>query len=165
MNTHFIMLVLNCLLIEHNIRQTYLIQNHDIIESRLYTISKTYPLLNHRKTNYGIIISKNKLDNYDPYHKLGKFLGYPTYDQYSINKKYKENGYIFHVKVKLIKNNVITLFSFVAKDLSLKNKIHKLLAHIKETIYDSEYSTYIKQIYIEQLKKRNNKIIEVNFIY
>jgi len=173
MNINFIMLVLNCLLVQHNVRQAYLIQNHDIIESRLYTISKTYPLLNHRKTNYGIIISKNKLgDDYDdeddPYHnhKLGKLLGYPTYDQYPISKKDKENGYYtFHVKVKLINNNMITLFSFVASNLSSENKIYDILNHIKETLLNSEYSVYIKRIYIERLKKRNNKIIELKFIY
>lgn len=169
MNTHFIILVLNCLLIQHNVRQAHLIQNHDIIESRLYTISKTYPLLNQRKTNDGIIISKNKLDDdYDPYYnqKLGKLLGYPISDQHPISKKDKENGYYtYHVKVKLIKNNMITLFSFVAKDLSFKNKIHDLLGYIKEILYDSEYSIYIKHIYIERLKKRNNEIIEVKFIY
>jgi len=168
MNTHFIILVLNCLLIQNNVRQAYLIQNHDIIESKLYTISKTYPLLNQRKTNYGVIISKNKLDDDyddedDPYHnhKLGKLLGYPTYDQYPISKKDKENGYYtYHVKVKLVKNNVITLFSFVAKDVSNEDKVHDLLYYIKDSLFDSEYSTYIKKIFIERLKKRNNKIIE-----
>ena len=147
--------------------------NHDIIESTLYTISKTYPLLNQRKTNYGIIISKNKLDDGyddedDPYHnhKLGKLLGYPTYDQYPISRKDKENGYYtFHIKVKLIKKNMITLFSFVASDLSSENKIYDILTHIKETLFDSEYSMYIKRIYIERLKKRDNKIIELKFIY
>lgn len=173
MNTNFIMLVLNCLLIQYDVRQAYLIQNHDIIESTLYTISKTYPLLNQRKTNYGIIISKNKLDDGyddedDPYHnhKLGKLLGYPTYDQYPISRKDKENGYYtFHIKVKLIKKNMITLFSFVASDLSSENKIYDILTHIKETLFDSEYSMYIKRIYIERLKKRDNKIIELKFIY
>ena len=177
MNTHFIILVLNCILLQHNVRQGYLIQNSDVIESTLYTISKTYPTLNQRKTNYGVIISKNKLeDDYDneddPYHnyKLGKLLGYPTVDQYPISKKDKEKGYyVYHVNVKLIKKNRVTLFSFVAKDLSFENEIYELLDYIKDTLYDSEYAIYIKDIYIKRIKKvlidkQPEKIVEIKFI-
>jgi hypothetical protein len=161
MNTHFMILVLNCILIQNNVRGGFLIQNHDIIESTVYTISNTYSTLNQRNTSYGILVTKNKLNNeydnkddIDYNYKLGKLLGYPTYKQFPISKKDKANGYYtYHVKVVLINNEKITLFSFVAKDLSTENKIYELLSHIKDTLYDSEYSNYIKNIYLDRIKK------------
>lgn len=154
-------LVLNCILIQNNVRGGFLIQNHDIIESTVYTISNTYSTLNQRNTSYGILVTKNKLNNeydnkddIDYNYKLGKLLGYPTYKQFPISKKDKANGYYtYHVKVVLINNEKITLFSFVAKDLSTENKIYELLSHIKDTLYDSEYSNYIKNIYLDRIKK------------
>ena len=176
MNTHFIILVLNCILVQYNVRQAYLIQNSDVIQSTLYTISKTYPTLNQQKTNYGVIISKNKLkDDYDnendPYHnyKLGKLLGYPTVDQYPITKKDKQKGYYtYHIQVELIKKKRVSLFNFVAKDLSYEDEIYDLLEYIKESLYDSDYAKYIKNIYIKRIKKvlidkQSEKIIEVKF--
>jgi hypothetical protein len=124
MNTHFIILVLNCLLIQHNIQ----INNHRILESKPYTISKTYSQLHHQKIN---------------------------------NNDY----YLYNVKIDLIKKNEITIFSFVTKNILSGKKAYELLSDIKDTLHNSKYSIYIKHIYIEQLKKRNNKIIEVNFIY
>jgi len=161
MNTHFMILVLNCILIQNNVRGGFLIQNHDIIESTVYTISNTYSTLNQRNTSYGILVTKNKLNNeydnkddIDYNYKLGKLLGYPTYKQFPISKKDKANGYYtYHVKVVLINNEKITLFSFVAKDLSTEDKIYELLSHIKDTLYDSEYSNYIKNIYLDRIKK------------
>jgi len=177
MNTHFIILVLNCILVQYNVRQAYLIQNSDVIQSTLYTISKTYPTLNQRKTNYGVIISKNKLeDDYDnkndPYHnyKLGKLLGYPTVDQYPITKKDKQKGYYtYHIQVEFIKKKRVSLFNFVAKDLSYEDEIYDLLEYIKESLYDSEYAKYIKNIYIKRIKKividkQPEKIVEIKFI-
>jgi hypothetical protein len=134
--------------------------------------------LNQRNTSYGILISKNKIDSkydneddIDHNHKLGKFLGYPTYKQYPISKKDKASGYyVYHLQVKLIKKTVITLFSFVAKDILNETKIENLLKQIKITLYSSEYSKYIKNIYFKRLKKRltdnhPEKIIELKFIY
>jgi hypothetical protein len=149
------------MLIQNNVRQGYLIQNHDIIESTIYTISNTYPILNQRNTSYGILVTKNKLNNeydneddIDHNYKLGKLLGYPTYKQYPISKKDKANGYYtYHIKVVLINNEKITLFSFVAKDVSVEDEIYELISHIKDTLYDSKYSKYIKNIYLDIIKK------------
>ena len=148
MNTSFIILILNCILIQNNIRNVYLIKNHDIIESKLYTISKAYPDLQQLKTNEGILISKintNYIDN-----------------SIDISKK---DYYVYHIKVNLTKKVKITLFSLIVKNLSSENEMYELLTHIKEILYDSEYSTYIKKIYIERLKKHHSKIIELKFIY
>jgi len=177
-NTHFLILTLNYLLIHHNVRSGYLIENHDIIESTLYNINNAFPDLHQRKTNYGIIISKELLnsdydneDDIDHNYKLGKLLGYPTVDHYPISKKDKASGYyVYHLQVKLIKKTVITLFSFVAKDILNETKIENLLKQIKITLYSSEYSKYIKNIYFKRLKKRltdnhPEKIIELKFIY
>lgn len=176
-NTHILILTLNYLLIQHNVRRGYLIQNHDIIESTLYDINNAFPDLHQRKTNYGIIVSKELLnsdydneDDIDHNYKLGKLLGYPTVDHYPISKKDKSIGYyVYHVKVNLIKKNKITLFSFVAKNVLNETKIYDLLSQIKEALYNSEYSKYIIDIYFERLKKihTNNdspKIIELKFI-
>jgi hypothetical protein len=149
MNTSFIILILNCILIQYDIRNDFLIKNHDIIESKLYTISKTYPDLHQFKTNQGILISKQKPTNYID-------------NSIDISKK---DYYVYHIKVNLTKKIKITLFSLVDKNLSSENEIYELLTHIKEILYDSEYSIYIKKIYIERLKKRNSKIIELKFIY
>ena len=152
MNAPFIILVLNCILIQNNIRNSYLIQKSDIIESKLYIISKTYPELYQHKTYNGILISKQNtpiIKSYIPDTKNDIEIGY----------------YIYHIKVNLTKNNKITLYSFIAKKISSENEIYNLLTQIKDVLYDSEYSIYIKKIYIERLKKRNGKIIELKFIY
>jgi FAD synthase len=177
-NTHFLILTLNYLLIQHNVRSGYLIENHDIIKSTLYNVNNAFPNLYQRKTNYGIIVSKELLNNdydnkndTDHDYKLGKLLGYPTVDQYPISKKDITIGYyVYNVKVNLIKKTIITLFSFVAKNVLNESKIENLLNQIKVTLYNSEYSEYINDIYVERLKKRltNNhseKIIEQLFLY
>ena len=177
-NTHFLILTLNYLLIQHNVRNGYLIQNHDIIESTLYNVNNAFPDLYQRKTSYGIIVSKELLNSdydnkYDIDHdyKLGKLLGYPIIDQYPISKKDKARGYyVYHLRIKLIKKTIITLFSFVSKDTLNETKIYDLLSQIKETLYDSEYAIYIKDVYFTRLKKQltNNhleKIIEQTFLY
>jgi hypothetical protein len=177
MSINTIVFILNYLLIQNNVRNGYLIENHDIIESILYNINNAFPDLHQRKTNYGIIVSKELLNNdydneddIDHNYKLGKLLGYPTVDHYPISKEDKASGYyVYHVKVNLIKKNKITLFSFVAKNVLNETKIYDLLYQIKETLYNSEYSKYIKDIYFERLKKRltNNRpdeIIELKFI-
>ena len=177
-NSNMLILILNYLLIQNNIRSGYLIENHDIIESTLYNINNAFPDLYQRRTNYGIIVSKELLnsdydneDDIDHNYKLGKLLGYPSVDQYPISKKDKASGYyVYHLQVKLIKKTVITLFSFVAKDILNETKIENLLNQIKLTLYNSEYSKYIKDVYFTRLKKQltNNhpdKIIELKFIY
>jgi len=161
MNTHFMILVLNCILIQKSVREGYLIQNCDIIESTPNILLKTFPNLNQRNTSYGILVSKNKLNNdydneddIDHNYKLGKLLGYPTYKQYPISKKDKVSGYYtYHVKVVLINNDKITLFSFVAKDLSAEEEIYELLSYIKDRLYDSKYSKFIKNIYLDRITK------------
>ncbi len=172
-----LILTLNYLLVHHNVRSGYLIENHDIIESTLFDINNAFPDLHQRKTNYGIIVSKELLnsdydneDDIDHNYKLGKLLGYPTVDHYPISNKNKTSGYyVYHLQVKLIKKTVITLFSFVAKDVLDETNIEKLLNRIKVTLYNSEYSKYIKDVYFKRLKKQltnqHEKIIELIFLY
>lgn len=177
-NTNILILILNYLLIQNNVRSGYLIENHDIIESTLYNVNNAFPNLYQRKTNYGIIVSKELLnsdydneDDIDHNYKLGKLLGYPTVNHYPISKKDKASGYyVYHLQVKLIKKTIITLFSFVAKDVLNETKIENLLNQIKVTLYNSEYSKYIKDVHFKRLKKqlinnRPDEIIEHTFIY
>lgn len=173
MNTNFIILTLNCLLIQHNVREGYLIQNHDIIYSTKYTISQIFPDLHQNVTEDGILVSKNKIsrEDYNNNVTLGKILGYPSAKQYPISRKDKKSGYYtYHVKVKLSKKTVVTLFSFISKDLLYEIEIYQLLIGIQKTLRSDPISKYIKEIYIErilrsQINGLNSKPIEVKHIY
>lgn len=139
MNTHFMILVLNCILTQNNVREGYLIQNHDIIQSTSYLI------LNQINTSDDVLVSKSKLNNeYDYY--LKKLL------KYSISKKDKSNSYYtYNIKVVLINKKTITLYSIETDDLSIEDEIYILWSNIKDILYDSKYSKYIKNIYLDRL--------------
>ena len=172
MNTNFLILVLNCMLVQHNVRDGYLILKHDIIESTLYTINRLYSDLHTSKNSDGIIISNHKLDNTTDYttnyNALGKLLGYPSVDQYPISRLDKLNGYYtYKIHVNLIKHKDVVLYSFVAKDLSYEKEIKALLGKITKTLKTSYLSKYIKYVYIERIYRIqiNGKNMEPNDIY
>ncbi len=145
MNIHFMVLVLNCILTQNNVREGYLIQNHEIIESASYIISKTYPTMNQKNTSYDVLVSKSKLNNeYDYY--LKKLL------KYSISKEDESNSYYtYNIKVVLINNEKVTLYSIETNDLSIEDEIYVLWSNIKDILYYSKYSKYIKNIYLDRL--------------
>jgi len=158
--------------VQQNVREGYLISNHDIIESTIYTVNRLYPELYHHKNSDGIIISNRKLDNNTDYttnyNALGKLLGYPSVDQYPISRLDKLNGYYtYKIHVNLIKHKDIILYSFVAKDLSYEKEIKELLHYIKKTLKTSYLSKYIKYVYIERIYRIqiNGKNMEPNDIY
>jgi hypothetical protein len=138
-------LVLNCILTQNNVREGYLIQNHEIIESASYIISKTYPTMNQKNTSYDVLVSKSKLNNeYDYY--LKKLL------KYSISKEDESNSYYtYNIKVVLINNEKVTLYSIETNDLSIEDEIYVLWSNIKDILYYSKYSKYIKNIYLDRL--------------
>lgn len=139
MNIHFMVLVLNCILTQNSVREGYLIQNHEIIEST------SYLTLNQKNTSYDVLVSKSKLNNeYDYY--LNKLL------KYSITKKDKLNNYYtYNIKIVLINNEKVTLYSIETDDLSIEDEIYVLWSNIKDILYDSKYSKYIKNIYLDRL--------------
>ena len=173
MNRKFIKLILNCLLIQYNIRKGYLIANHDIIHSTKYTISKIFPDLYQNEFHDKILVSKNKIpkEDYKNQTKLGKILEYPSAEQFPINKRDQKLGYyIYDINVELSKKKVINLFSFIAKDLLHKEDIYLLLSNIQKSLRSDPISIYIKKIYVEryyfnQNNRLNSTPIELSFMY
>jgi hypothetical protein len=167
-------IILNCLLIKNKVRELYIYESDDIEDTKLEKIQKLFPELHFEKSSIlnfnnknDIFISNKKLNliEYDNNLKLGELLGYPTADHFPISKTEKEAGYyIYHIKVDLIKNSKVVLFSFVAKDTSKEKEIIKFLSKIEEGfIYESIYKL-ITKIYITRIKKTNNHILEISFI-
>ena len=139
-------LLLNCILIQNNIRTLYIYESDDNVSlNLLHELYQLYPTLYFERTsylslNYDVLISNKKLnqDDYNTSIKLGQLLGYPTYNDYPISKKNKNNGYyIYNVTVNLIKKNKCSLFSFVAKDTSMEKDIYKL-SYINNKNIDGE---------------------------
>jgi len=172
-------IILNCLLIKNKVRELYIYEcewdDEKEEDTKLEKIQKLFPelhfekssVLNFNNNKYDILISNRKLDliEYDNNLKLGKLLGYPTADHFPISKTEKESGYyIYHIKVDLIKNSKVVLFSFVAKDTSKEKERIKFLSKIKKGfIYELIYKV-ITKIYITRIKKTNNHILEISFI-
>jgi len=172
-------IILNCLLIKNKVRELYIYEcecnDEKEEDTKLEKIQKLFPelhfekssVLNFNNNKYDILISNRKLDliEYDNNLKLGELLGYPTADHFPISKTEKESGYyMYHIKVDLIKNSKVVLFSFVAKDTSKEKEIIKFLSKIEEGfIYESIYKL-ITKIYITRIKKTNNQILEISFI-
>jgi hypothetical protein len=88
-------LLLNCILIQSNIRTLYIYESDNNISlNLLHELYQLYPTLYFEKTsflslNYDVLISNKKLnqDDYDTSAKLGQLLGYPTYNDFPISKK------------------------------------------------------------------------------
>ena len=170
-----ISLILNCILIKNNVRSLYIYDNSN--DETIDILSKLFPTLHFEKTSYfyfdntthDILISNKKINmsDYDNSFKLGQLLGYPTADHFPINRKDQKNiGYYhYNVKVDLIKNTKVILFSFVAKDASKDDEIRVLLSKIQETLKSDPISKFIKDIYILKAKKTINQILQLNFLH
>lgn len=166
-------IILNCLLIQNNVRSAYLLSYDSISPDYVENIHKLFPNLHIEKTlyfshEYDLLITNHKLNitEYNSNYKIGSLLGYPTADHFPLSKTDKNNGYYtYHVKVKLCRKNTVTLFSFVAKDTSKNNEISIFLGNIKKTFLLNSISEFIKEVYIEQIKRNKKNILEIIFIY
>jgi hypothetical protein len=166
-------IILNCLLVQNNVRSAYLVSYESITADYIKNIQQIFPKLHLEKTlyfshEYDLLITNHKLNvtDYDTNFKIGTLLGYPTADHFPINKTDKDKGYYtYHIKVKLSKKKTITLFSFVAKDTSKYNEILILLNNIKKSLLSNSIAEFIKDIYIEQIKQNKKNILEIVFIY
>jgi len=178
-NKNNINIILNCLLIKNKVRELYIYEcesdNEKEEDTKLEKIQKLFPelyfekssVLNFNNNKYDILISNRKLDliEYNNNLKLGELLGYPTADHFPISKTEKESGYYtYHIKVDLIKNSKVVLFSFIAKDTSREKEIIELLSKIEEGLVLESIYKLITKIFITRIKKRNNHILEISFI-
>jgi len=174
-----ISLILNCILIENKVRFLYIYDNSNdnLDDVSIDQISKLFPTLyfektsslNYDNTKFDILISKEKINisNYDTNSKLGILLGYPTANHYPISHEDKKNigFYQYSVKVDLIKNTKVILFSFVAKDDSKDDDIRIFLSKIQKALKSNPISKFIKDIWISKTKRNNNKILQLSFLY
>ena len=173
-----ISLILNCILIKNKVRSLYIYDNYDdkLDNVSIDQISKLFPTLHFEKTlslnsddtKYDILISNEKINisDYDTNSKLGILLGYPTANHFPIGKEDKKNGYYnYIIKVDLIKNTKVILFTFVAKDDSKDDEIRSFLSKIQIALESETLSKYIKDIYISKTKRTINKILQLSFLY
>ena len=128
MNSTIIILLFNYMIIQSR----YLIINHDIIKSPLYTITTPQYIIN-------------------------------TTD--ITDSTYNKDYYIYNINIDLPKKKNINIFSIDTKTNLYDDEIYNLLLDIKDSLYDSEYSEYTNSLYIQRIRKRNEKIIEQKFIY
>lgn len=173
-----ISLILNCILIKNKVRSLYIYDNYDdkLDDVSIDQISKLFPTLHFEKTlslnsddtKYDILISNEKINisDYDTNKKLGILLGYPTADHFPIGKEDKKNGYYnYIIKVDLIKNTKVILFTFVAKDDSKDNDIRIFLSKIQKALKSNPISKFIKDIWISKTKRTINQILQLSFLY
>jgi hypothetical protein len=170
-----ISLILNCILIKNKVRSLYIYDNSNDVS--IEVLSKLFPTLHFEKTSslnsddtkYDILISNEKINisDYDTDLKLGQLLGYPTADHFPISREDQKNiGYYqYNVKVDLIKNTKVILFSFLAKDASKDEAIHLFLSKIQEALQSDPISKFIKDIYILKAKKTITHILQLNFLH
>jgi len=170
-----ISLILNCILIKSKVRSLYIYDNSNDVS--IDVLSKLFPTLHFEKTSYfnsentkhDILISNEKfnISDYDTNYKVGKLLGYPTADHFPINREDQKNiGYYqYTIKVDLIKNTKVILFSFVAKDASKDEEILLFLLKIQQALKSDPISKFIKDIYILKTKRTINNVLQLNFLY
>lgn len=170
-----ISLILNCILIKNKVRSLYICDNSNDVS--IDVLSKLFPTLHVEKTSslnsdntkHDILISNEKINmsDYDTSFKLGKLLGYPTADHFPINRENQKNiGYYqYTIKVDLIKNTKVILFSFVAKDASKDEEVCLFLSKIQQALQSDPIYKYIKNIYILKTKRTINNVLQLNFLY
>jgi hypothetical protein len=152
---------LNAILVMSNVRPAFLIQPSDYkvkkVSKLLNNISKYFPSLYHLETNWGIFISKKKLniDNIKSNSDVGKIIGYlcsDTYDDVISNSNTKKHVY-YSIFASLKNGSNAQLFATVCPDKSSREKFEKLKSRVEKCLLNNTLtSPVISSISLDEVE-------------
>ena len=169
-------IMLNCILVNDNVRPAMLVQPHDYGEatgddpktkSILNSIKKLFPDLLHSETYntyQGIIISKTNYNGESiSLETMGKILGYPCYADFNNIDKNKLS-YAIDIFAVQKNNEKIYLFSNACKDETKLEQFIDLSKKAKETFNKPEYASLLENMNITSVDVDTRQIIPSNQI-
>jgi hypothetical protein len=164
-----ITIILNCILVNENVRPAMLVQPADYKErthsdprtkSIIEGIKKYFPnfILTSDYENYqGVIVSKidyhyNGNKNIEA-KEMGKILGYPCYEDFTIIEDDKIS-YVIEIYVKTTQYNQIQILANKCKDITKLEEFNSLANKAKNAFAKKEYSELlngfeVKEVYVE----------------
>jgi hypothetical protein len=164
-----ITIILNCILVNENVRPAMLVQPADYKErthsdprtkSIIEGIKKYFPnfILTSDYENYqGVIVSKIDYD-YDGNKnigakEMGKILGYPCYEDFTIIEDDKIS-YVIEIYVEVNQNSKIQILANKCKDTTKVAEFNSLASNAKNAFSKKDYSELlngfeVKNVYVE----------------
>jgi len=164
-----ITIILNCILVNENVRPAMLVQPADYKErthsdprtkSIIEGIKKYFPnfILTSDYENYqGVIVSKIDYD-YDGNKnigtkEMGKILGYPCYEDFTIIEDDKIS-YVIEIYVEVNQNSKIQILANKCKDITKVPEFNSLASNAKNAFAKKDYSELlngfeVKNVYVE----------------
>jgi hypothetical protein len=164
-----ITIILNCILVNENVRPAMLVQPADykelihsdpITKSIIEGIKKYFPnfILTSDYENYqGVIISKIDYDYNGnkniSLEEMGKILGYPCYEDFTTIDN-NTISYAIEIYVKNNQNNQIQILANKCKDTTKLEEFNSLANKAKNAFAKKEYSELlngfeVKEVYVE----------------
>jgi len=162
-------ILLNCILVNENVRPAMLVQPADYKErthsdprtkSIIEGIKKYFPnfILTSDYENYqGVIVSKIDYD-YDGNKnigtkEMGKILGYPCYEDFTIIEDDKIS-YVIEIYVEVNQNSKIQILANKCKDITKVPEFNSLASNAKNAFAKKDYSELlngfeVKEVYVE----------------
>jgi hypothetical protein len=162
-----ITIILNCILVNENVRPAMLVQPADYKEL-IHSDPKTKAIIEGIKkyfpnfiltTDYekyqGVIISKIDYNGNKNIvtKEMGKILGYPCYEDFTIIEDDKIS-YVIEIYVKNNENNQIQILANKCKDITKLPEFNSLASNAKNAFAKKEYSELlngfeVKDVYVE----------------
>jgi len=162
-----ITIILNCILVNENVRPAMLVQPADykerthsdpITKSIIEGITTYFPnfiLTSDYEKYQGVIISKidyNGNKNIGA-KEMGKILGYPCYEDFTIIEDDKIS-YVIEIYVKTTQYNQIQILANKCKDITKLPEFNSLANNAKNAFSKKEYSELlngfeVKEVYVE----------------
>lgn len=152
-----LLILLNCILIEDNIRECFLHwckKTHNMIKyitNRFPNLKLNEHLGKHIYSQFEtcdvVLVSKRKveLEECNTNDKLGKLLGYKSAENFDkLNRDLITYNYTFKV---LIEGEIISLYNEMSQN---KLYLNDTLEKIKESLYNNKYYLEIEDIYLEE---------------
>ena len=163
--------ILNCILVNENIRPAMLVQPQDYDEatgedpktkSILQEIKMNFPELiqsANYETYQGIIISKTDYNGQSiSLNDMGRALGYPCYQDFEDLDRNKTT-YGIHINVIFKSGEKMQLFGNICKDETKTNIFNDLAAKAKNAFKNLKYESLLKGFEVENVEVVSNPII------
>lgn len=163
--------ILNCILVNENIRPSMLVQPQDYDEttgedpktkSILQVIKMNFPELKQSEnyeTYQGIIISKTDYNGQTiSLNGMGRVLGYPCYQDFEDLDRNKTT-YGIHINIIFKNGEKTQLLANICKDETKKNIFNDLSAKAKNAFKNTKYKTLLKGFEVENVEVISEPII------
>ncbi len=163
--------ILNCILVNENIRPAMLVQPQDYDEatgedpktkSILQEIKMNFPELKQSEnyeTYQGIIISKTDYNGQSiSLNDMGRVLGYPCYQDFEDLDRNKTT-YGIYINIIFKNGEKIQLLANICKDETKKNIFNDLAAKAKNAFKNPKYKSLLKGFEVENVEVVSESII------